>query len=324
LYTRQLQYETVDWTSFLKQSEAMKEALDTPVLKETPSPYVPVSPHVISVEKEEQLSVQSSHNHSKKSYHSTKPKMVNSQGSAYFTPNSRNNRSRKRSSNGSTTSSMSGKSIDKSSARSVKSALTAKSYDEEIDMLVEADPIDDLSVKTPRTANVVAIMSRAARSRTPMDSKIKWNGAPSTFDDYKVLVEGYLLQVGAGYLTRTDFQDTYMEKGESYLHSKEFSITYDISTSQALRDREALYGALQSSLGTQTKSNEYLTKHSPTKDGIKVWVAWVEHYSNRGSITIRIEELERELQEKYPTEDIGGVAQFIDQYLGKVSELTGL
>ena len=161
----------------------MRQTLDIPVLKETPPPYVPVSPHVISVEKEEQLSVQSSHKGSHKSYHSTKPKMVNSQGSAYFTPSSKSrkkNKSCKRSSNcsvTSSTSSMSGKSIDRSSARSVKSALTAKSYDEELDMIVEADPIDEIDSKIPHSSNVTAIMSRAARSRTPMDSKIKWNGA---------------------------------------------------------------------------------------------------------------------------------------------------
>jgi len=39
--------------------------------------------------------------------------------------------------------------------------------------------------------------------------KIKWNGAPTTFDEYCKSVEGHMLQTGLGYMLKKDFQQQY-------------------------------------------------------------------------------------------------------------------
>ena len=130
-------------------------------------------------------------------------------------------------------------------------------------------------------------MNAAAKPRHTLNEKVKWDGGRSTFDTYKNSIEGHLLQVGAGYLTRNDFQLAYEELGENYFSTEAFYTKFRVSTPQAHLDRQYLYGILKSSL--KVKSNVYLHRFDSTKDGIKVWIAWVDTYTNKGSNKLRID-----------------------------------
>jgi len=125
--------------------------------------------------------------------------------------------------------------------------------------------------------------------------KIKWNGAPTTFDEYRKSVEGHMLQTGLGYMLKKDFQQQYAIQRDKYLTSLEFCEANFVSASQALYDKVYLYGALLSSLSTASKSNRYLSTHDQDKDGITVWMEWVKAYSNKGSTRIQIDELKRNI-----------------------------
>jgi len=154
--------------------------------------------------------------------------------------------------------------------------------------------------------------------------KIKWNGAPTTFDEYHKSVEGHMLQTGLGYMLKKDFQQQYTLQWDKYLTSLEFCEANFVSASQALYDKVYLYGALLSSLSTASKSNRYLSTHDQDKDGITVWIEWVKAYSNKGSTRIRIDELETNMHIRYAGADPAGVSLFIDEFVTMCIELEGL
>jgi len=120
-----------------------------------------------------------------------------------------------------------------------------------------------------RQSEIVSLMNKAAKGRSPINIQDKWDGSLESFDKYKAKIEGHLLQVGAGYLINPEFIESYYREGNSFFSSEEFYNNYKVSTPQAINDREYLYGVLQSS--TNVQSNFALTKHARTKDSIKVW-----------------------------------------------------
>ena len=89
-------------------------------------------------------------------------------------------------------------------------------------------------------------------------------------------------------------------------------------------DREHLYGALQSSLDTITKQNEFLSKYNNSKDGILVWLSWVQQYSNHGSTSLRIGQIERFFHKPFDSTDPAKVPVYIDEFISKSNELKQL
>ena len=87
------------------------------------------------------------------------------------------------------------------------------------------DPEDFKPVKTSKPEKPVV--------RSKINDKVHWDGYRSTFQNFEKLVEGHLLQVGAGYITDKAFQQWYMELGMVYCRSDGFYRKYRISNIQA-------------------------------------------------------------------------------------------
>ena len=105
-------------------------------------------------------------------------------------------------------------------------------------------------------------------------------------------------------MLHSSFQDDYLKYGDEWLHSEQFIVHYQISTVQAFMDREHLFGALQQSLDTDTKSDEYLSEFDHDKDGICVWINWVKEYGSKASTSIKIDEVEHNLRQPYACDGI--------------------
>jgi hypothetical protein len=163
---------------------------------------------------------------------------------------------------------------------------------------------------------------RVAKARSTMNQKITWDGHRQTFDAYKNQVEGHLLQVGAGYLTNQSFLDAYAKEGPGFFHDPRFYEDFGISIPQARWDKEYLYGILKSSL--KCHSNPHLTQHNSSKDGIRVWIAYVLEYSNNGSNAVRIRQLESQLLVPYNSRQHKDVPSYVDDFQTVISELEGL
>ena len=176
------------------------------------------------------------------------------------------------------------------------------------------------SKKTDRYYRKMTTM-RAAKSRSTMNHKISWNGNRQTFDEYRNKVEGHLLQVGAGYLIDPVFLDKYATHGIHYFEESGFYDAFLVSIPQARWDSQYLYGILKSSL--TCRSNPHLSKHSPTRDGISVWMAYIKEYSNSGSNTVRIQQLESKLHKQYSPRQ-GSIPDYVDTFQTIMSELEGL
>ena len=71
-----------------------------------------------------------------------------------------------------------------------------------------------------------------------------WDGRTDSFPQYKRMVEGYLLQVGVGYLLRKSVVDAYRNLGETYFSTSEFYQEFGVSLPQAKSDILYLYGLL--------------------------------------------------------------------------------
>ena len=124
-----------------------------------------------------------------------------------------------------------------------------------------------------------------------------WEGNIELFPMYQRMIEGYLLQVGAGYLYEEHFLENYQELGESFFETDEFMDRYDVSPAQARYDSTYLYGIL---LTTNCKNPlcpvlldpRYKTK----KDGILCWQAFCHRYEYQGHPKhLVVDQLERNL-----------------------------
>ena len=80
----------------------------------------------------------------------------------------------------------------------------------------------------------------------PKFDKGNWDGMNSTFRTFKAILEGHLLQVGAGYLTNPTFMTIYKDLGTDCFKSDVFWKLFKIPYAQALYDRQYLYGILLS------------------------------------------------------------------------------
>jgi len=120
-------------------------------------------------------------------------------------------------------------------------------------------------------------MDRIACPRAVLKDTIKWDWDRKKFAKFATSIEGHLLQTGMGYMCKEPFQNNYLELGTGYFSTESFYKEYLISAPQAMADREALFGLLQSSTSTEEGTKHAVLKsHDRTKDGIMVWIEMTE------------------------------------------------
>ena len=139
---------------------------------------------------------------------------------------------------------------------------------------------------------------RPSRNRSPFPHSKTWDGKVESFPTFRRMIEGHLLQVGAGYLLDENFLDKYRELGESYFETDMFCYRHDVGLAQARYDNSYLYGIL---LTTNRKNPMCPLLEDPTykdtQDGILCWQAFCERYSYQGRpLSLEIERLEKSLQ----------------------------
>ena len=142
-------------------------------------------------------------------------------------------------------------------------------------------------------------------------SKIKWDGLPSSFRKFKKEVEGYLIQVGAGYIVQEQFLDAYRKIGYGYLKTDVFWKLHQTSHPQAYADCKFLYGLLMTA--TSHMQNKIIIKYHDSQDGIMAWIEFKREYGYEGCKDLRIEYLEAIVRKPYTNNHPGGIGSYIDQ-----------
>lgn len=168
---------------------------------------------------------------------------------------------------------------------------------------------------------------RPSKNRSPFPHSKTWDGKVESFPTYKRMIEGHLLQVGAGYLIDKDFLEKYRELGESYFETDTFYLRHGIGTTQALYDKSYLYGILL----TTNRNNPMCPLledpfHKDMTDGILCWQGFCERYAFQGRpVSLEIDRLERSLMHPCePTVDYTGFRSFLDQHETNVYLLQNL
>ena len=149
--------------------------------------------------------------------------------------------------------------------------------------------------------------------------KTQWTGEQNTFKPYMKLIEGWLCQVGAGYLLNPDFQKQYKLLGEDYFSSDDFWNKYGISVNQARFDKEYLYGILLTS--NRNRDDQFLLRNQPTLDGISTWLSFINTYLNNGCNILRYHELHKELYTAYQSDYPGALVKYLDNFGAVLEEL---
>ena len=178
-----------------------------------------------------------------------------------------------------------------------------------------------LSEPTQRPQQTAIIKSdaqhRLTRNRLSFLISKTWDGKLDSFPAYKRMVEGHLLQVGAGYLFDKTCVDRYKELGESYFYSDEFFYRYRTSQAQVMYDRSYLYGLL---LTTNCKNPMCPLLKDPTykdtSDRILCWSAFCERYAHQGlPLSVEVDRLEQKLfLPCESTVSYTGFRSFLDQH----------
>ena len=140
-----------------------------------------------------------------------------------------------------------------------------------------------------------------------------------TFESHQCKVEGYLLQVGAGYLINNSFLKAYEDNGPEYLFSEEFWSKYTIPVKQAQFDRKYLYGILVAS--NRSRDNQAIIRNQKTQDGIATWIAFKKSYAHDGSIELKLERLEESVSKSFSSNDPGGMVKYIDSFQANMENM---
>jgi hypothetical protein len=151
---------------------------------------------------------------------------------------------------------------------------------------------------------------------------VVWDGSRSTFPRFQKLIDGHLLQVGAGYIASEVFLSRYKELGPEYLASSEFKELFGIPTYQALWDRKYMYGILKSTTrGFEDASTNF---YAPTQDGFAVWHSLRANYGHGISKDVRVEMLEEQLTTKFNPGSNKSLMDYIDSYERIATQLTSI
>ena len=159
-------------------------------------------------------------------------------------------------------------------------------------------------------------------TRSKLNDKVYWDGLRQSFNKFEKLVDGHLLQVGAGYIADSTFLSTYLKEGRAYVETERFFDLHDVHIKQAQWDRRYMYGILKSTTrGFEEKTtNEYQS----SQDGFAVWALLKEQYANEGSKDQRIDSLEAEAQTPFVPHAGKKVVDYIDHFECVVTQLSTL
>ena len=166
--------------------------------------------------------------------------------------------------------------------------------------------------------------SSTVKPRPALNAKYEWKGLRSDFEHYKCLLEGYLLQVGARYITSKTFPSHYETYGGEYLYSDDFWTHHNISPAQARYDRQYLYGILVS---TNRKCDEPgLLQNDKIQDGVKAWLSFLTRYDSnaKGKADLKVEKLELNMAKVCTATTADGFLAYLDQFEADLSQLEAL
>src|SRR5688500_18345443 len=140
-----------------------------------------------------------------------------------------------------------------------------------------------------------------------------------SFAKFKRILEGHLIQVGAGYLLDAAFLQNYALLGHEWFTEDSFWKMCKVTTSQADFDREYLYGILVST--TSNMQHKIILKYEELVDGILAWQKFKQDYKYSGSKLFRLETLETLATVPYSKNVPGGICTFIDKFQNHMVEL---
>ena len=123
--------------------------------------------------------------------------------------------------------------------------------------------------------------SIASATKTTKHSNIKdslvWDGGYMDAKKTIKLVDAHLIQNGMGYLTHSDFQDSYRLYGEQTL---QYFPALPITGVQFNADISWLYGALKSVF--RENGDSYVDSFKRTQDGLSLWIEFLHIYQDSG------------------------------------------
>src|SRR5687768_13021242 len=108
----------------------------------------------------------------------------------------------------------------------------------------------------------------------------------TTFNTFKAAVESHLMQVDALYLADPVFVHHYKEHGPQCIVSGVIFERYKVNPSQALYDRQYLFGIILSA--TTTLKNKTILKYNSIQDGILAWDELKQDFAYDGSIDLKL------------------------------------
>ena len=131
------------------------------------------------------------------------------------------------------------------------------------------------------------------------------------------MLEGHILQVGAGYLLEKHFLDKYRDLGEAYFFTDDFWFWYDLSPRQVKYNSMYLYSIL---LTTNRKNSLCPPMLDPNykdlRNRILCWQDFIDWYAYQGlPNNVSIEQLERHLLVACePTVNYTRFRSFLDEH----------
>ena len=152
--------------------------------------------------------------------------------------------------------------------------------------------------------------------------KLQWNGHRTTFEAFAADMEGIMYRIGIGYLLDPTVQEDYKNNGMDSITTKEFWEVHRINKHQFVYDIQYLYGTLRSA--TKNITNSIIQSQRSTRDGLTVWIKFMENYAHGGATEVKIQELETKIYMSYDHRKYPSLAQFIDHFQAWIEELQGL
>ena len=142
--------------------------------------------------------------------------------------------------------------------------------------------------------------------------KTVWDGTIAGFQTYKLSVEGFYRQQGAGYLFDKEFQRLYQLVGPSEVVDHPDLPKYiKISRPQLDEAKRHLYGAIQTSTRRTNLVRKYLNRHLRESDGIMVWIEFSRTQDNEGNVEVRKDKLLSITTQLYTKGYPGGLVRYI-------------
>ena len=176
---------------------------------------------------------------------------------------------------------------------------------------------DGRTLRSPRYYTNKYGYQRPEVKRQALPVHVGWDGQLSTFNRYKNELTGFYRQVGQGYMFDPEFQRIYKVWGDQAIdrYSKA-----NITMTQFIKDKEALYGGVQSSIKAGHGLKQVL-KYEEEQDGLMAWMELMDEYDKEGSKDLRIMKLESIVSTPFSRGYKGGMLQWVTDYESAFAEL---